>query len=98
RFVIGMYDSDTAIRNTASEVAQIAYLIALWTWTWTMTHREPASSPAPEALERMRSIATEYDAVPRERILAAVGIRLAEPVEVEAQEQGSNAEEIAQPE
>jgi hypothetical protein len=81
RFVIGLYDDNPMVREIAAEVAQIAYLIALWTWIWTMTHREPVSDPDPEALERMRTIASGYDAVPKERIFAAVGIKVEESEE-----------------
>jgi hypothetical protein len=77
RFVLGIYDNEVA-RNIAAELGQISYLIALVTWTWTMTHRDPSPPrPAPEKLALMQELTKQdYDAVSRERILAAVGIRI----------------------
>lgn len=80
RFVLGVYDN-TIARNIAAEVAQFSYLIALASWIWTMTHRDPLPPrPEPESLARMQKLAREdYDAVPKERIFAAVGIRVNKP-------------------
>lgn len=77
RFVLGIYDNEVA-RNIAAELGQISYLIALVTWIWTMTHRDPSPPrPAPEKLALMQELTKQdYDAVSRERILAAVGIRI----------------------
>ena len=77
RFVMAVYDV-TVARNIANEVAQFSYLIALGSWIWTMTHRDPLPPrPADEAVEKMQELAKhDYDAVPRERIFAAVGIRI----------------------
>lgn len=80
RFVLGVYDNQAA-RNIAAEVGQFSYLIALMSWTWTMTHRDPLPPrPEPEALARVQKLAKEdYDAVPKERIFAAVGIKVNKP-------------------
>ena len=77
RFVMAVYDVSVA-RNIANEVAQFSYLIALGSWIWTMTHRDPLPPrPAAESLEKMQELAKQdYDAVPKERIFAAVGIRI----------------------
>jgi len=80
RFVLGVYDNTTA-RNVAAEVGQVSYLIALASWIWTMTHRDPLPPrPEPEALAKLQELAKEdYDAVSKERIFAAVGIRVNNP-------------------
>lgn len=80
RFVIAMTDSPVA-RNLAAEVAQFSYLVALASWIWTMTHRDPVPPrPADETLARMHELAKQdYDAVAKERIFAAVGIRIHNP-------------------
>ncbi|HWG49582.1 MAG TPA: hypothetical protein VN669_07810 [Candidatus Acidoferrales bacterium] len=85
RFVLGIYDNSTA-RTLAAEVAQFSYLIALASWIWTMTHRDPVPPrPAPETLARLQELTKQdYDAVPRERILAAVGIKVNRPLQEEA--------------
>jgi lysylphosphatidylglycerol synthetase-like protein (DUF2156 family) len=82
RFVLGIYDNSTA-RTLAAEVAQFSYLIALASWIWTMTHRDPVPPrPAPETLARLQELTKhDYDAVPRERILAAIGIRVNKPAD-----------------
>jgi hypothetical protein len=80
RFVLGVYENKIA-RDIAAEVGQFSYLIALASWIWTMTHRNPLPpQPAEESLTRMQELAQQgYDAVPKERILAAVGIRINRP-------------------
>ena len=80
RFVMGIYDNDL-VRNIANEVAQFSYLVALASWIWTMTHRDPLPPrPEPEKLARVQELAKEdYDAVPKERIFAAVGIKVNTP-------------------
>ena len=79
RFVIGIFDNVLA-RDLASEVGQFAYLVALASWTWTITHRDPVpSGPPADALAKVRELADKDDAVPKERIFAAVGIRINKP-------------------
>ncbi len=82
RFVMVVYDNPLA-RNMANEVAQFSYLIALVSWTWTMTHRDPVPPrPAPESLARLEELTKQdFDAVPRERILAAVGVKVNKPAD-----------------
>lgn len=98
RFVMAVYENPVA-RNVANEVAQFSYLIALASWIWTMTHRDPLPPrPAEESLARMQELAKQdYEAVSKERILAAVGIRINKSAETqEADEEGaSQAAEIA---
>ena len=97
RFVMAVYDSPVA-RNIANEVAQFSYLIALASWIWTMTHRDPLPPrPADESLARMQELATQdYEAVSRERIFAAVGIRInkLEPEEDTAEEAATEPEHL----
>jgi hypothetical protein len=77
RFVMAVY-ANTVARNLANEVAQVSYLIALASWIWTMTHRDPVPPrPAEESLAKMQELAKQdYEAVSKERIFAAVGIRI----------------------
>ncbi|HKT51636.1 MAG TPA: hypothetical protein VJV96_15160 [Candidatus Angelobacter sp.] len=90
RFVMVVYDLPLA-RNIANEVAQFSYLIALGSWIWTMTHRDPLPPrPADEAVVKMQELAKQdYDAVPKERIFAAVGIRINKAEQAEDAEAGS---------
>jgi hypothetical protein len=92
RFVMAVYEN-TLARNLANEVAQISYLVALASWIWTMTHREPVPPPpAEESLARMHELAKQdYEAVSKERIFAAVGIRINkfEPEQDNAEEDAS---------
>jgi hypothetical protein len=82
RFVMNIYNSGFVV-NIASGVGQFAYLIALSSWIWTMTHRDPASAarPSAETLAQMRELSSDYDAVPKERIFAAVGIKVNRPTD-----------------
>lgn len=76
RFVMGVYGS-TQVANIASGVGQFAYLISLGSWIWTITHRDPQlARPSAETVARMRELASDFDAVPKDRIFAAVGIRV----------------------
>ena len=90
RFVLGVYSNPVA-RNMAAEVGQFSYLIALGSWIWTMTHRDPIPPrPAEESVARIKELATDsYDAVPKERIFAAVGIRINKPTEPELVEENA---------
>lgn len=95
RFVMAVYDLSLA-RNIANEVAQVSYLVALGSWIWTMTHRDPIPPrPADEAVAKMQELTKQdYDAVPRERIFAAVGIRV-NRAEEEVEQASIQPEEIA---
>ena len=77
RFVIAIYQTSLA-QSRASEVGQVAYLIALLSWIWTITHRDPVPAPpSAEALARVQKLSSDDAGVPKERILAAVGIKIA---------------------
>lgn len=87
--------TDNLAQDIAAGMGQFAYLIAMAGWIWTMTHREPVSSPSPEAIERIRQLTSGNEVVPKERILAAVGIKVqqaqAEDPNVAAQEVQAHA-------
>src|SRR5579884_649138 len=76
RFVVGIYQGSLLI-SICSEVGQVAYFIALMSWIWTILHRDPMPAPlSSEAVDRVHKLAAPYDIVPKERIFAAVGIRI----------------------
>ena len=88
RFVVSFYPSPI-LRSISSEVGQFAYLIALLSWISTITRRDPASiSLSSEAIARIQQPKAEDNIVTKERIFAAVGIRInkaeAETVEQES--------------
>jgi len=95
RFVLGVYDNQTA-RNIAAEVGQVSYLIALASWVWTMTHRDPLPPrPADESLKRMQELARiDYDSVPKERIFAAVGVKINRPEPEDLDEESVRPEQV----
>jgi hypothetical protein len=79
RFVTGIYTS-AQVGNVASGVGQLAYLIALGSWIWTIANRAPAlTRPSAETVARMRELSSDHDAVSKERIFAAVGIKMNRP-------------------
>src|SRR6266704_274265 len=79
KFVVGMY-KDPTLRSISSEVGQFAYLVALLGWIWTIWHRDPVSAPpSAETLARVHKLSSDYDVVPKERIFAAVGIKITKP-------------------
>jgi len=87
-FVMLAYKNNL-VQDIASGTGQFAYLIAMASWVWTMTHREPVSSPSPEAIARIHELARGGEIVPKERILAAVGIKIhLSDAEEHAAEQG----------
>lgn len=95
RFVAAIYQSPKLLSLT-SEVGQIAYLSAVLSWIWTITHRDPIPAPpSAEALARVHKLSSEDEVVPKERIFAAVGIRIARPGEEEAEEQEQHEERPA---
>jgi hypothetical protein len=76
RFVVSIY-AGPVLRSISSEVGQFAYLIALLSWIWTITHRDPVASPlSSEAVALIQKPKAEDDVVPKERIFAAMGIRI----------------------
>jgi hypothetical protein len=79
RFVESRFQNPVLI-SICSEVGQSAYLIALLGWIWTITHRDPVlAPPSAEALARVQKLAAEDQVVPKERILAAMGLRINKP-------------------
>ena len=83
RFVVSIYPG-VILRSITSEVGQFAYLIALLSWIWTITHRDPVAVPlSSEALARIQKPKAEDDVVTKERIFAAVGIRIDRSEEVD---------------
>jgi hypothetical protein len=76
RFVVAIYQTPM-LQSLASEVGQVAYLIALLSWIWTITHRDPVAAPlSSEAVARIQKPVAEDNIVTKERIFAAVGIRI----------------------
>jgi hypothetical protein len=84
RFVVSRYQNPMLI-SICSEVGQFAYLTSLLSWIWTITHRDPVPAPpSPEALARMQKLAAEDETVSKERIFAAVGIKINRPEDEES--------------
>lgn len=76
RFVASIYPGKFLF-SISSEVGQCAFLIAVLSWTWTITHRDPVSTPIPsDVLARIQAPHAEDDLVTKERIFAAVGIKV----------------------
>lgn len=84
RFVMSLYPGQV-LRSFCSEVGQFAYLIALLSWIWTITHRDPVAVPlSSEAIARIqKSHSAEDEVVTKDRIFAAVGIKVNKPGEEE---------------
>jgi hypothetical protein len=76
RFVVSIYPG-TILRSISSEVGQFAYLIALLSWISTILRRDPVAAPlSSEAVARIQKPIAEDNIVTKERIFAAVGIRI----------------------
>ena len=89
RFVVSIYP-DPVLRSISSEVGQFAYLIAVLSWIWTITHRDPVATPlSSEAVARIQTPNVEDEMITKERIFAAVGIKVSKPEE-EADKAGKN--------
>jgi len=87
RFVAAIYQGPRLL-SLASEVGQAGYLIAVLSWTWTILRRGPIPAPpSAEALARMHKLSPDDEFVPKERIFAAVGIKIDRLDEEEAEEQ-----------
>src|SRR6476620_12667274 len=81
RFMVSIYTSPM-LRSISSEVGQIGYLIALLGWIWTITHRDPVDAPlSSEAVAKIQKPQAEDESVTKERIFAAVGIKVNNPDE-----------------
>ena len=81
RFVASIY-TDRMLRSISSEVGQFAFLIAVLGWTWTIIKRDPTEAPlSSEAVARIQQPHEEDESVTKERIFAAVGIKVNKPAE-----------------
>ena len=81
RFVASIY-ADPMLRSISSEVGQFAFLIAVLGWIWTITHRDPVDEPlSSEAVAKIQQPHAEDESVAKERIFAAVGIKVNKPEE-----------------
>jgi hypothetical protein len=79
RFVASIY-TDPMLRSLSSEVGQFAFLIALLGWIWTITHRDPLDAPlSSDAVAKIQQPHAEDESVAKERIFAAVGIKVNKP-------------------
>ncbi len=76
RFVVSIYPGPI-LRSISSEVGQFAYLIALFSWISTIMRRDPVAAPlSSEAVARIQKPVAEDNIVTKERIFAAMGIRI----------------------
>lgn len=92
RFVMSIY-SGPILRSISSEVGQFAYLIALLSWISTIARRDPAALPlSSEAVARIQQPKAEDNIVTKERIFAAVGIRINKSEEVDDAETVKSAQ------
>jgi hypothetical protein len=83
RFVVSIY-TGPILRSISSEVGQFAYLIALLSWISTIMRRDPVAAPlSSEAVARIQKPIAEDNIVTKERIFAAVGIRINKSEEVD---------------
>jgi hypothetical protein len=86
RFMVSIYQGQV-LRSISSEVGQAAYLIALLSWIWTIMRRDPVALPlSSDAAARMKQGAGDV-AVSKERIFAAVGIKMNKPGEESDQQE-----------
>ncbi len=77
RFIIIIYPTNERVMDIASGFGQFAYAISLCSWIWTMRHRDPAAvQTSPEKLAEVHALASQRGAVPKEKIFAAVGIKI----------------------
>jgi hypothetical protein len=99
RFVISIYPGQL-LRSISSEVGQFAFLIAVLSWIWTITRRDPMAAPlSSETVARIQKPDAEDDIVSKERIFAAVGIKMNKPgAEEEPEEAREEERERRQPE
>jgi hypothetical protein len=81
RFVASIY-TDGMLQSISGEVGQFAFLIAVLGWTWTIINRDPVGMPlSSEAVARIQKPHAEGESVTKERIFAAVGIKVNKPEE-----------------
>ena len=92
RFMVSIY-TGPMLRSISSEVGQFGYLIALLSWIWTITHRDPVEAPlSSEAVARIQKPHAEDESVTKERIFAAVGIKMNRPEEKASLENSAEQE------
>lgn len=98
RFVVSIYPGQL-LRSISSEVGQFAFLIAVLSWIWTITRRDPMAAPlSSETVARIQKPGAEDDIVSKERIFAAVGIKMNKPgAEEEPEEAREEERERRQP-
>jgi hypothetical protein len=95
RFVVSIY-TGPILRSISSEVGQFAYLIALFSWISTIMRRDPVAAPlSSEAVARIQKPIAEDNIVTKERIFAAVGIRIDKSEEVDETVEQENAQTSA---
>jgi hypothetical protein len=94
RFVVSIYPGPI-LRSISSEVGQFAYLIALLSWISTIMRRDPVAAPlSSEAVARIQKPIAEDNIVTKERIFAAVGIRINKS-EADDPDEAVNQEEVS---
>ncbi len=77
RFVVIIYANNDRVVDIANGFGQFAYMISLCSWIWTMRQRDPATvQTSPEKLAEVQALASQHGAVAKERIFAAVGIKI----------------------
>ena len=92
RFIIIIYPTNERVMDIASGFGQFAYVISLCSWIWTMRHRDPAAvQTSPEKLAEVHALASQRGAVPKEKIFAAVGIKITR-IETETEPVNQSAE------
>ena len=83
RFMVSIYTGPT-LQSISSVVGQVGFLIALLGWIWTITHRDPLDAPlSSEAVAKIQQPHEEDESVAKERIFAAVGIKMNKPEKTE---------------
>jgi hypothetical protein len=92
RFVASIY-TDRMLQGISGEVGQFAFLIAVLGWTWTIINRDPVGIPlSSEAVARIQKPHEEDESVTKERIFAAVGIKVNKPEEKTSPENATKEE------
>jgi hypothetical protein len=77
RFIVIIYATNDKVMDIANGFGQFAYVISLCAWIWTMRQRDPdVLHTSPEKLAQVHALATQHGGVPKERIFAAVGIKI----------------------
>jgi hypothetical protein len=83
RFMVSIY-TGPMLQSISSVVGQVGFLIALLGWIWTITYRDPLDAPlSSEALAKIQQPHEEDQSVAKERIFAAVGIKVNKPEKTE---------------